>query len=368
MNPNDPLRPPLLEHRTLLWLVVGISAAFAYVLFPFVGAVLWAVFMAIVFRPLHMRVLAQVGGRPNVGAILTLLLILIIVILPLIMITISIVQEVSVGVQKLRSGEIDLGAMVRTVMDALPLWAQGILERFGLDNLPNLLNRLAGLLASSGQAIATRLLGIGQYTLDFLLGLFVMLYVLYFLLRDGVTLTRRIAVSIPLRDLQSERLLGQFATVVRATVKGNIVIALVQGSLGGLAFWVLGLPGPLLWGAVMALASLIPAVGAALIWGPVVIYMLASGQLWQGIALAVWGTLVIGLVDNFLRPMLVGKDTRMPDYLVLVSTLGGLSVFGINGFVIGPVVAAMFLVAWNMLTALRQQQNTADDPVGRNTR
>lgn len=357
MNPNDPLRPPLLEHRSLLWLVVAISAAFAFLIWPLIGAVLWAVFIAIVFAPLHLRVLAQVGGRPNLGAFLSLLVILLIVILPLIMVTVSIVQEISVVVQKVRSGQIDLGAFVRAVLDALPGWLQRMLERLGLDNLPGMLNQLATLLASSGQAIASRLLGIGQYTLDFLLGLFVMLYVLYFLLRDGRSLSQRIAIAIPLKQLQSERLLAQFATVVRATVKGNLLIALVQGTLGGLAFWAIGLPGALLWGGVMALASLIPAVGAALVWGPVVVYLLATGQVWQGVSLGLWGSVVIGLVDNFLRPVLVGKDTRMPDYLVLVSTLGGLAVFGINGFVIGPVIAAMFLVAWNLLTGLRQQHS-----------
>ncbi|TFY99701.1 AI-2E family transporter [Ramlibacter rhizophilus] len=361
MNPNDPLRPPLLEHRTLLWLVVGVSAAFAVVLWPFLGAVLWAVFIAIVFRPVHRRVLVQVGGRPNAAALLTLLLILVIVILPLILVSVSIVQEILVVVQKVRTGQIDLGALVRTVFDAVPDWAGNILERFGLDNLQGLLNQLAALLTSSGQAIATRLLGIGQNTLDFVIGLFVMLYVLYFLLRDGSVLVQRVAVAIPLRERQSELLLSQFATVVRATVKGNIVIALVQGSLGGLAFWALGIPGPLLWGGVMALASLIPAVGAALVWAPVAIYLLSTNQLFQGIALAAWGGIAIGLVDNFLRPILVGKDTRMPDYLVLVSTLGGLAMFGINGFVMGPVIAAMFLVTWNMLTALRQQHTSPEE-------
>jgi len=355
MSTNDPLRPPQLEHRSLLWLVVGISAAFAYVIWPLIGAMLWAVFMAIVFRPLHARVLHQVGGRPNTAAFLTLLAIVVIVILPLLLVSISIVQEVAVGVQKVRSGEFDVAAIVHTLFGAIPEWARRILERFGLDNLQGLLSRLAALLTSSGQAIATQLVGIGQNTLDFLLGLFVMLYVLFFLLRDGQALAQRFTMAIPLHEHQSTRLVEQFATVVRATVKGNLVIALVQGGLGGLAFWALGLPGPLLWGGVMALASLIPAVGAALVWAPVAIYMLATDQLWQGIGLAVWGTLVIGLIDNFLRPVLVGKETRIPDFLVLVSTLGGLSVFGINGFVIGPVVAAMFLVGWNMLTTLRQQ-------------
>jgi predicted PurR-regulated permease PerM len=112
----------------------------------------------------------------------------------------------------------------------------------------------------------------------------------------------------------------------------------------------------------MALLSLLPAVGAALVWGPVALWMLAMGQLWQGIALIAWGTLVIGLVDNLLRPMLVGRDTRMPDYLILVATVGGISLFGLNGFVIGPVIAAMFLVCWNLLTEVRRQASESTRP------
>ena len=161
---------------------------------------------------------------------------------------------------------------------------------------------------------------------------------------------------MPLETRQTQRLLGTFVTVVRATVKGNIVIALIQGLLGGLAFWVLGLPGPLLWGALMALLSLLPAVGAALVWAPVALYFIFTGSLWAGLGLTAWGVLAIGLVDNLLRPVLVGKDTNMPDYLVLFSTIGGIAVFGLNGFVIGPVIAALFLALWDMFTLARERR------------
>jgi predicted PurR-regulated permease PerM len=144
--------------------------------------------------------------------------------------------------------------------------------------------------------------------------------------------------------------------VVRATVKGNVLVALVQGALGWLAFWFLDITGALLWGAVMALLSLLPAVGAALVWGPVVVYLLISGSIWPGLGLLAWGVVVIGLVDNVLRPILVGKETRLPDYVVLVATLGGLAVFGLNGFVIGPVIAAMFIVAWDIFAEVRHER------------
>ncbi|HSW17821.1 MAG TPA: AI-2E family transporter [Ramlibacter sp.] len=349
------MQSPSLEHRTLLWLVVGASVGFAVVLWPFLGAVLWAIFIAIVFDPLHQRVLRQTGGRRSLAALLSLFLILVIVILPLIMVGASVVQEASVMVQKMRSGEVNIGLFLQRMFESLPGWAQAVLDRFGIVNVQSLQRQFTALLTSSGQFITTRVVGIGQITLDFVVAMFVMLYLLFFLMRDGRLLSGRIADAAPLEPQHTQRLMAQFVTVVRATVKGNVVIALIQGVLGGLAFAVLGLPGAMLWGALMALLSLLPAVGAALVWGPVAIYLLATGQLIAGFGLTAWGVLVIGLVDNVLRPVLVGKDTRMPDYVVLVATLGGISVFGLNGFVIGPVIAAMFLVAWNLFTAVRRQ-------------
>ncbi len=189
-----------------------------------------------------------------------------------------------------------------------------------------------------------------------MVNLFVMLYLLFFLLRDGKALSAQAAQALPLKPRHTQRLLAQFATVVRATVKGNVVVALVQGTLGGLAFWVLGINGPLLWGALMALLSLLPAVGAAMVWGPVAAYLLSTGSLLSALGLTAWGVLVIGLVDNVLRPILVGKETRLPDYLVLIATLGGLAAFGLNGFVIGPVIAAIFLATWEIFVEMRQEQ------------
>ncbi len=350
-----------MEVRSLAWLVAILSAAFLFILWPFLGAVLWAVAIAIVFEPVHARVREQTGQRATLASLLTLALIVMIVILPLILVGASVVQEAAVAVQKVRAGEVNFGQYIQSVIAALPEWARALLDRLGLVNAAALQQQLTALLAGSGQFITTHLLGLGQNTLDFVVALFVMLYLLFFLLRDGRLLSERIARTLPLREDHAQRLLGQFVTVVRATVKGNIVIAVVQGALGGMAFAVLGLPGALLWGTLMALLSLLPAVGAALVWGPVAAYLLFTGQLWPAVGLTLWGVLAIGLVDNVLRPILVGRDTRMPDYLVLVTTLGGIAVFGINGFVIGPVIAAMFLVAWNLFAAARHEmQDNAD--------
>jgi predicted PurR-regulated permease PerM len=180
-----------------------------------------------------------------------------------------------------------------------------------------------------------------------------MLYLLFFLLRDEDTLSHRIKEAIPLRAEQKAALFRKFAIVIRATVKGDLLVALLQGALGGLIFWLLGISAPLLWAVSMAFLSLVPAIGAGLVWAPVAIYLLATDATWQGIVLMIYGAFVIGLADNVLRPMLVGKDTKMPNYVVLISTLGGIEVFGLNGFVIGPVIAATFIAAWDIYSPSR---------------
>jgi predicted PurR-regulated permease PerM len=238
----------------------------------------------------------------------------------------------------------------------LPTWLTNLLDRFGLGDMGALRQKIAAGATQGSQAIATRALDIGQNTLDFVVSFFIMLYLAFFLLRDGAGLARKIWIAIPLDAVSKRAFFTMFATVIRATVKGNILVAAVQGALGGVAFWYLGVHGAVLWGALMAFMSLLPAIGAALIWLPVAIYLLVTGALWKGIGLLIWGTVVIGLVDNLLRPILVGKDIKMPDYLVLISTLGGIAIFGLNGFVIGPVIAAMFLSAWGIFVKARAEE------------
>lgn len=359
MSSPNPLKNPELEFKSLLVLVMVATLLFALIIWPFFGAVCWAVFIAIVFWPMHQRFLHGSHGRRNMAAAASLTVILTIVILPMSMLAASVTEEASMLVTKLRSGEIQIAVFFQKILDALPEWARSMLQRFGMSDLGLLQQKILATLSNSGQVVTSRVVGIGQVTLDFIVGFFVMLYVVFFLFRDGERLSRGIARSIPLQPQHTQRLMTQFATVVRATVKGNIVVALVQGALGGMAFFVLGVPGAVLWGAMMALLSLLPAVGAVLVWAPVAAYFFFSGELVKGVGLTLWGAVVIGLVDNLLRPILVGKDTRMPDYLVLVATLGGIVVFGLNGFVIGPVIAAVFLVSWDMLASVRQQNTVA---------
>jgi predicted PurR-regulated permease PerM len=281
------------------------------------------------------------------------MIILMIVILPLTLITALLFQEGFSVYERIQSGELNIGRYFQQVFGVLPAWVTGLLDRFGLTNLGVMQERLSSGLMKASQFLAAQALTIGQSTFDFIVNLFIVLYLLFFLLRDGDGLSKRIRDAIPLSTEQKRDLFNKFITVIRATVKGNIVVAVVQGALGGLIFGLLGIRAPVLWAVVMALLSLLPAVGSAMIWVPAAIYFLVIGAMWQGIVLLAYGVLVIGLVDNVLRPILVGKDTKMPDYVVLIATLGGMAIFGLNGFVIGPVIAAMFIAAWDNFSASR---------------
>lgn len=334
-------------------LLVAISGAFAWVLWPFSGAVFWAVVAAILFEPLFQTVLRQVPRR-TLASLLTLAVVLVIVILPLAMVTLAMTQEAQWLVNQVQAGQIDLTRFFGRVMAVLPDWARHLLERLGLGDLRAVQARIGAALAAGSQLVAARALTLGQDTVDWVVSFFLMLYLLFFFLRDGRALSDRIALAVPLAGRHKDNLLGQLAIVVRATVRGNVVIAAVQGALGGLAFAVLGIHGAVLWAALMAFLSLLPAIGAALVWIPVAAYFFAAGAWVKAIGLVAYGVVVMGLVDNVLRPILVGKDTRMPDYLVLMSTLGGIAVFGLNGFVIGPVIAALFMATWGLFADARQ--------------
>jgi predicted PurR-regulated permease PerM len=349
-----------MEDKAFLYLIVAVSLAFGWILWPFYGVVLWAVVIAIMFAPVYRRLLRSMQGRRTAASLATVLIVVLIVILPLTLFGISLAQEAAGVIEKTKSGELNFTRYFQQVFNALPAWAATLLERFGLTNLGAVLERFSAGLVAGSQFLTTQAIAIGQNTFEFIVDLFLMLYLLFFMLRDGETLVRRIKAAIPLRDEQQRALFTKFTIVIRATVKGNIVVALVQGALGGLVFWFLGIHAPMLWGVLMAFLSLLPAVGAGLVWLPVAVYLLLTGSVWEGVVLIAFGTLVIGLVDNLLRPILVGKDTKLPDYVVLMSTLGGIAVFGLNGFVIGPVIAAMFTASWDLFAASWARLPTID--------
>ena len=337
----------LQKHGFLLMLLAAVSIGFICVVMPLFGAVMWAVCFAVLFDTVYRRLLRQPRLGPNTAALLTTALVLLLVVLPGILTAGFIVQEGNAVLQRLRSGEIDLAAYYRQAIGVLPRWLVEALQGAGFNDLASLTEKLRQSAASGGtQPIAAQLWSFGVDTLDFSVSFLVMVYLLFFLFRDGRNVLTNIRRALPLDETVQQRLFDNFGAAIRSTVKGNVIVALVQGALGGIALAVLGIPAALLWGVVMAFLSLLPAIGAALVWGPVALYLLMVGRTLEGVGLIVFGALVIGLVDNLLRPKLVGREARMPDYLVLISTIGGMSFFGANGFVIGPTIAALFIAVW----------------------
>ena len=341
---------PALRRAAFLLLLALVTVAFFWIISPFFGAVFWAMVLALMFMPVHRRLCALLRGRDTLAALGTLLFCMVIVVVPMIFVVGAMVDEATSFTQRLRTGEFNPRTYFEQIQNALPGWSRDLLGRFGLFNAQDVVDKLTAAVVQGGQALTARALAIGQNTLMLLVNLGIMLYLLFFFLRDGRDLAQTIRRAVPMQRQHTDFLLSKFATVVRATVKGTVVVALVQGMLGGVAFAFLGIHGAVLWGVVMSVLSLLPAIGAALVWAPVAIYLIATGSMIEGLGLAAWGAGVMGMVDNLLRPILVGKETKLPDYLVLLSTIGGLSIFGLNGFVIGPAIAALFVATWALFS------------------
>ncbi|CAI8830738.1 MULTISPECIES: AI-2E family transporter [unclassified Pseudomonas] len=335
-----------LQFKSLTVLLLLVTVAFIWILLPFYGAVFWAVILGIVFAPMQRRLQAKFGWQRNLTSLCTLAVCLVIAILPVIILSVLLVQEGAAVYKSIESGELDIAAYLAQFKHSLPPYFQHLLDRFGMGELNGLREKIVKSAMQGSQVLATQAFSFGQGTFEFVVSFFIMLYLLFFFLRDGAELARKVRTAVPLEEGHKRRLQLKFNRVVRATVKGNLVVAVTQGALGGAIFWFLDIPSALLWAVLMGFLSLLPAVGAGIVWAPVAVYFLLSGMIWQGVVLGLFGVFVIGLVDNVMRPILVGKDTKMPDYMILISTLGGLAVFGLNGFVIGPLIAALFMSSW----------------------
>jgi len=344
-----------LDDKIFHALVVAATLAFIWLVWSFFDAILWALVAAIMFAPVQKWLIAVRPNRPNSVAALTLLLLVAIVIVPMIILGTLLLQEAASVYAGIQSGRIDITHYFAQVQHALPDWASDYLRRMGITNMESIRSRVGSGLAASFETVIGQALTIGQRTFSFFVTLGVMLYLTFFLLRDGTYLSALVVDAAPLHADHRRALSEKFISVVRATIKGNMIVAIVQGGLGGLIFWGLGIQGALLWAVSMAFLSLIPAVGTGLVWVPVAIYLFATGAVAKAAILVFCGVFVIGMVDNVLRPILVGRDTRMPDYIVLISTLGGLGLFGLSGFVIGPVIAALFLAVWEIFIAMRRR-------------
>lgn len=340
------MTPKSLQNTFFLLLLGLTTLAFFWVLQDFMKPVFWAIVFAILFYPIHQRLTNRLQGRNVLAAVLTLLLILVLVILPLFFVGLAVTQEALGVYERIASGELNPQALIDEIERLLPV-ATEYLSQFGID-LDRIKEGAATGAVSASRWFASHIVNIGENTLRITVMFFLMLYLLFFFFRDGERILNAVILALPLGDEREAELFSRFAQVSRATIKGTFVVGIVQGTLGGLIFWILGIGAPVLWGVVMTLLSLLPAIGSALVWFPTAIYLMATGSLIKGLILIAFGVLVIGLVDNFLRPLLVGRDTKMPDYLILLTTLGGLSLFGLTGFVVGPIIAALFLTFWQM--------------------
>ena len=327
-----------------LFLLVLVTLAFGVLIANFVVPVFWAAVLAIVFRPVERSLGVRFGyKRPNLCAALTTILVVFVVFIPLGFVAVAVSREAVDLYKRFTTGEL-------AVSDAVDRWVPALV-RFGagLGITPGTVRANVTEAATSiAQFLASGAVTAGQNVVRAFGQFFLMLYVLYFFLRDGDKLLLAIARALPLGDARERALFERFTAVTRATLKGTLVVGAVQGTLGAIFFALLGLEGPVFWGAMMWACSLIPVIGPTIIWLPAALILIISGSVAKGLLLMGLGTFVIALADNILRPILVGRETRMPDFLVLLSTLGGLTLFGLSGFIAGPAIAALFITAWDM--------------------
>lgn len=336
-----------LFHGAYILFLVLITISFLYLLSPYYTAIFWALIFSVVFRPVYRHLLNVLPNRRNIAALLTLIIATLTAIIPLSFIAASVATEVAGLYNRIQSGELNLGLYADQIFNNLPVFVKEILERYQINDVFGLRDKLLAFTNQAARLLTTEIVSISQNTFSFLISSGIMLYLMFFLLRDGLAIQSYVKRLIPLHGEHKTHLFEKFITVIRATVKGNLLVAMAQGALGGIIFAILGIQGAILWGVLMAFLSLLPAIGAAIIWFPVAIYFLVTGSVIEGVVLIVFGFGVIGLVDNILRPILVGKDTKLPDYIVLITTIGGITAFGINGFVVGPLIAALFFAFWD---------------------
>jgi predicted PurR-regulated permease PerM len=329
----------------LLLLVIVITLTFLSMIKAFIMAVLLAGIFSSLAQPVYQRFTRWFRGRRSAASIVTLLMIMLVIIIPLgFLLGVVTAQAINVGesVSPWVQDKINDPDKVVVWLQGLPFYDKiapyeddiltragqmvGVLSKFLINNLSH---------ATTG-------------TVQFLFMLGIMLYSMYFFLIDGGKLIDLILYYLPLEDQEERRLLDKFSSVTRATLKGTAVIGILQGGLAGLAFAVVGIPSAVFWGTLMVVLSVIPGIGTGLIWVPAAVILVAGGHLAKGIGLAIFCGLIVGSIDNVVRPRLVGKDTQMPDLLILLGTLGGIMMFGVLGLILGPIVAALFVTIWEM--------------------
>ncbi len=356
---HQPHRTDELQHASFLIILAVVSLLMAVIVLPFAQPLLWAGLSAIMFQPLYRRVLRQLRGRRNPAAGLTLLIIFFVLMVPAAWIASLVVQEALTLLATLQQQPLDLAVLFDQVYGMLPKVAQEAVNRSGWGNVTLVQARLQELLTQSAGMIAGQAVSIGSGALSFFLSFGVALYVMYFLLRDGERIGRTVLCAVPVERSIAERLAGRFLGIVRATIKGTGVVALVQGALGTITLTIAGVPSALLFGVIMAIFALVPVIGSGAVWVPAGLYLLLIGDYWQGLFVLLTGFFIISSADNVLRPILVGRDTGIPDWIILITTLGGISLVGISGIVLGPLVAGLFLASWSILREQRDEDEEA---------
>ncbi|MCR9094694.1 MAG: AI-2E family transporter [bacterium] len=350
MKSFDPDVAPAHQRRFLLLVVAAISALFLWMVGGFLMALLLAAITAGMTHPIHRRLERRLGGRSVLSSILVLLGLLVLVIGPLFtLLGLVIGQTVEL------SQQIGPWIEARTAdPDALSLWIEGLPIWQWLPIEPVLPERErvleigANAVRNTGALLVDGLAAAGRGTAAFVLGGFIYLYAVFFFLISGREILDRVLYLSPLEAEDEALVIERFVSVTRATLRGSLLIGGIQGLLTGIGFAVAGISGAAYWGTIVVVLSVIPGIGAPLVWLPAVLWLFATGEATTAIALAAWCALAVGSIDNVLRPRLVGSDARMSDLMILISTLGGISLFGAPGFVIGPIVAAVFVTLWDV--------------------
>lgn len=335
----------------VLILVLGVSALFIAVAWPFLKPLLLGALLASLCRPLYLWMVRLVRGRRSLAAILTLLLLLVIVAGPIsAFVGVVVSQAVNVSEHAIPWVQQHFGSASNFNMHD---W---LVQRFPslaphVPDQAQIIEAFGRAAKATGAFLVVGATSLTTGTAGFLLDLFVMIYAMFFFFRDGKKMLEKIFYYMPLDHEDEVLLLERLTSVTRATIKGTLVIGIIQGTLSGFAFWVAGIDGAAFWGTVMTVLSIVPGIGAALVWVPAVIYLYITGETLTATLLLIWCAAVVGTIDNLLRPVLVGKDAKMPDMLILVGTLGGLFLFGPIGFIVGPIVCGLFLTVWEIYGA-----------------
>ncbi len=335
----------LVNRGVLILLLIGITLLFLAMIKPFLQAVFIAALFAALFSPLYRWFLSVIGERPGLASALTLLTIILFVMVPLSLLLGAVTSQAldiaDTAVPWVRQ-QLGTPGLITETLEALPFYdsIQPYREQ-ALSRLGDLAGLISGWMVTALQSITFG-------TFNVLLSVMIVLYTLFFFLIDGDRLLFYMLYYLPLNDEDETKLLQRFTSVTRATLKGTAVIGFLQGALAGLALYFAGIPSSLFWAVAMMVLSVVPGVGTALIWIPAVIYLIVGGNVVEAVAVAVFCIVVVGTVDNLLRPKLVGNDTQLHELLIFFSTLGGLLMFGFMGFVIGPIIAALFVTLWEL--------------------